>query len=404
MSVPEANVVPKDSEELDKSKTTEGLALSREPWKLDRIIRLSRAAMTRSAPVLAIIIVLSGVLLVMHNWNRWDGAATYQRTDNATIKANLASLDAKVSGYVSIVAIKDFQEVHKGDLLVEIDDREYVAAVDQAKAAVLSAEASLANLSNQEELQKATIQQAEASLQSVIARYDQAKRDSDRQNELIKTGFTSKQNYENATMNLQTAASNKEAANATLLAARRQLDVLHGQRASLEANVASAKAQLELAEIKLKDTRIVAPFDGIVGERKIQVGDYVTAGKQVSSLVSLPSIYVIANFKETQLTHIEVGQPVSVEIDTFPGETLRGRVESIAPASGSEFALLPADNATGNFTKVVQRIPVRIDFEPGQKLLSQLRPGMSVTPEIDTRGQFVASYNANSSTETADVR
>jgi membrane fusion protein (multidrug efflux system) len=266
---------------------------------------------------------------------------------------------------------------------MEIDPAEYEAAVAQAEAGVAAVQAALDNLENQIALQHAVVEQAAAQRLSAIARERQMRQEEARQAELVRGGLAgTAQRLERATADHDTANATVTASAATVEAQRRQIDVLEGQRRQLRANLAAARATLTSANLRLGYTRIIAPFDGVVGERQVQEAGHVNVGTNLIAVVPLPDVYVTANYKETQLTRVAPGQRVDVAIDMFPGEVLRARVARLSPASGSTFALLPPDNATGNFTKVVQRIPVRIEFEPGQPLVERLRPGMSVVTSI----------------------
>jgi membrane fusion protein, multidrug efflux system len=350
-----------------------------------------RAALARAAiPVLILAVVGAFVALAILQWDRWLGAATVQVTDNATVRTEMTRLSSRVSGAVERVAVQDFQAVRAGDLLVQVDARDYQAAVAQAEASVAGARAALDNLANQLALQQATIEQADAQRAAAEAHRLNARQELERQQALLQSTFGTRQKLQAAVADEAAAASAVQAAAATAQAQRRQADVLGGTRQQRAAELQAAEANLEAARLRLGYTRIVAPFDGVVSERQVQPGDYVTAGSSLIAVLPLPDVYVVANYKETQLTRVAVGQPVSVTVDTFPGQVLSGRVQRLSPGTGAQFALLPPDNATGNFTKVVQRIPVRIALDPGQPLLPRLRPGMSVTARIDTSGDAPA--------------
>ncbi|HEY9214426.1 MAG TPA: HlyD family secretion protein [Ancylobacter sp.] len=333
-------------------------------------------------PLVAIALALVLVLYASGRWEAWRGAAAIQTTDNATVRAEMTRLSARVAGNVRDVHVQDYQPVRAGDLLVQIDPADYEAQVAQAQASAGAARATLDNLANQKELQRATIAQAEAQRLSSVAKELQTRQEQERQRALMATSAGTRQKLEQATAEHDSATANLAASEATIRAQLRQLDVLDGQEAQLEANVQAAQAALAAARLKLAYTRIVAPFDGVVGERQVQPGDYVNVGSNLIAVIPLPNVYVTANYKETQLTRVAPGQAADVTVDTFPGEVLHGHVARISPASGSTFALLPPDNASGNFTKVVQRISVRIEFEPDQPLLARLRPGMSVVASI----------------------
>ncbi|ADH89968.1 secretion protein HlyD family protein [Ancylobacter novellus DSM 506] len=338
-------------------------------------------------PCLSISVVAVFIAVATGQWDRWIGNATVQVTNDATIRAELSGLSARVSGNVVAIPVQDYQPVRAGELLLQIDPSDYQVAVDQAEAGVAGATATLRNLDNQIALQQATIAQAEAQLASAQAKALQATQEQQRQQELLQSTFGTRQRLEQADAELASNRAAVQAAEAGVRAQQAQLDVLTGTRPQREADLRVTEAALAGAKLRLGYTHIVAPFDGVVGQRQVQLGDYVTTGGNLISVVPLPQVYVIANYKETQLTHVEAGQPVEVTVDTFPDEVLKGRVERISPASGSQFALLPPDNATGNFTKVVQRIPVRVALDPGQPLLDHLRPGMSVVTRIDTSAE-----------------
>lgn len=336
------------------------------------------------APAVAVIAALSCVALATLRWDDWIARTPVQSTDDAYVRAQITLLSSRVAAAVKTVAVDDFQRVKAGDLLLEIDPADYLAQVAQAEASVSAAKAGLDNLANQIELQQAMIMQADAQIISVAALETQAEQEEERQGALVKTQSGTLQKFQQATATYDKAKADHKASAAFAAAQRRQLIVLEGTRAQRTAELRAAEATRDAAKLRLSYTRVSAPFDGVVSERKVQAGDYVNIGSNLISVVPLPNVYVIANYKETQLRRVLPGQKVEVTADTFKGETLHGRVERVSPASGSQFALLPPDNATGNFTKVVQRIPVRIQFERGQPLLEKLRPGMSVTTRIHT--------------------
>jgi membrane fusion protein (multidrug efflux system) len=336
-------------------------------------------------PFFAVIVALAFVALATQRFDEWVGNAVIQTTNDAYVRSELTRLASRVSGEVLTVAVTDFQRVKAGDLLIQIDPADYQAQVAQSEAAVAAAQAVLDNLANQVELQYATIAQAEASRLSAEALQVEAKQEQDRQQSLTQTESGTRQRFEQAVAGFAKAQADVRASRAVIAAQQHQLEVLQGSRKQRAADVEAAKATLASAKLKLGYTRITAPFDGVVGERQVQPGDYVNIGTNLINVVPLPKVYVIANYKETQLTHVAPGQPVEITVDSFPRERLRGKVERIAPATGAQVALLPPDNATGNFTKVVQRIPVRIQLDDNQPLLTRLVPGMSVVTSIDTK-------------------
>src|SRR3981189_1098958 len=345
----------------------------------------SRSTLARLAiPLFAVLVALAFIALATLRWDAWVGHATIQTTNDAYVRAELTRLSSRVAGEVLTVAAKDFQRVKAGDLLVQTDPADYQAQVAQAEAGVAGAQAALDNLSNQVELQYATIAQAEATQVSAAAQEVEARQEQERQQSLTQTEAGTRQKLEQATAGYARAQADVRASRALVAAQRHQLEVLSGTKLQRAADLQGAKAALAAARLRLGYTKIVAPFDGVVGERQVQPGDYVNIGSSLINVVPLPNVYVIANYKETQLTRVKPGQPVDVTVDSFPSERLHGRVERIAPASGSQFALLPPDNRTRKFTKVVQRIPVRIRLDKDQPLLERLLPGMSVVTRIHT--------------------
>ena len=332
--------------------------------------------------IFAILLALGFVALATIRWNAWVGAAATQVTDDAYVRSDLTHLSSRIAGEVLVVAVNDYQHVKAGDLLVQVDPADYQAQVAQAEAGVGAAHAALDNLANQVELQYATIAQGEAERASAEAHALEAKQEQDRQEALLQTSSGTRQRVEQTVADYARAQADVKASRAVIAEERHQLEVLAGTKKQRAADLQSAIATLTAARLRLGYTRIVAPFDGVVGEREVQPNDYVNVGTNLISVVPLPHVYVIANYQETQLTRVTPGQLVDISIDTFPDERLTGHVERIAPASGSQFALLPPDNATGNFTKVVQRIPVRIQLDKDQSLLGRLRPGMSVVTKI----------------------
>ena len=333
-----------------------------------------------------IFIIALGVLIVITTrWTLWEGNAEWQSTDDAYLQADLTPIAAKVAGYVRALPVQDFERVHAGDLLAQIVDDDYRATVAQLEAGVASAAAQIQALKAQRELQDANVQAARATIDATIANVEQNTRDVARQQRLLKTGSSSTEAEEKLqTLRAQLAAQlAQNRAQAT--AAARQLAVLTAQQAQAEASMVAQTASLEIARINLGYTRILAPQDGVIGQRQIKPGQYVGVGGQITTLTPLPHVWVIANYKETQLTHMAVGEQAEISVDTFPGHRLRGHVLAFAPGAGSQFALLPPDNATGNFTKVVQRIAVKIVIDDADGLLDRLRPGMSVVARVDTR-------------------
>lgn len=345
------------------------------------------------APWLACAVAVGAVLYTVSNWNEWTSSRAMQSTQNAFVKSEPAVLSARVGGYITGLPVADYQTVKAGEIIAEIESDDYAIGVRAAKASLAEAQALLDNLGNEESEQRATIEKAGASLRASDAHLRQSQQNFDRLSQLVTKGAVPRKSFDDAKADLASAKASREAAAAALTFARRQLDTLAGQRARRIADRDAAAAKLDSAKLELSYTKIVAPFDGTLGRRSVQIGSLVTSGTQIVTIVPLARPYVIANYKETQLRNVRAGQPVEVAIDAFPGQSFQGRVEQIAPMSGNESSLLPTDNATGNFTKVVQRIPVRIELRPGQADLGLLRPGMSAEVRIDTLGAKVTAYS-----------
>ena len=335
--------------------------------------------------ILVFVVAIGILIVVSTNWTRWEGGAGWQSTNDAYLQADLTPISAKVAGYVRELPIQDFERVHKGQLLAQLVDDDYRAAVAQASAGVATAQAQEQALKAQHELQLANVEAARAVVASTDASFEQNGRDLARQGRLLETGSSSTEAGEKlATAHAQLDAQLKQN-RAQALAAERQLAVLEAQLAQSEAAVAAQRAALDAATINLGYTTIRATQDGVIGQRQVKPGQLVGVGSQITTLTPLPNVWVIANYKETQLTHMAVGQKAQITVDTFPGHTLRGHVLAFAPASGAEFALLPPDNATGNFTKVVQRIAVKIVIDDADGLADRLVPGMSVEARVNAR-------------------
>lgn len=335
--------------------------------------------------VLAVALAIFLAWYVAGHWDRWTGAARYETTDDAFISGDVTPLAAKVSGYVKSVAVNDFQTVKKGDLIVEIDPSDYNAALMQTQASVSAAQANLTNLANQKDVQKALIRQAEATIEANQADLVRYNLEATRQSDLLKSSVAgTPQGVEQANANAKKSAAQVQLSKAQLDQQKAILASLDIEQQQLEAQVRAAKAQAALAQNNVTYTRILSPVNGLVGQRLVRPGQFVNVGTQVIAVISLPGIWVIANYKETQMTNIRLGQPARIHVDAFPDLQLTGHVDSWAPGTGSTFALLPPDNATGNFTKVVQRVPVKIVLDPNPALGTLVRPGMSVEATIDT--------------------
>jgi len=310
-----------------------------------------------------------------------------ESTDDAYVNADSTIVAPKVAGYIGALMVDDNQTVKAGQLLARIDDRDLRTALDDAFANVAEATAAIAHLDAQITAQASLIRQADASVTAASATLSLSQRNDVRGQKMANIGFGSLEQADSASTHAKQDRANLERLQAAALTSRQQVDILAAQRQLASAQLARAKAAQHQAELNLSYAGIVAPIDGTVAARTVRVGQYVQAGTQLMALVPLQRVYVVANFKETQLTRVEPGQSARIRVDTFPEHDLVGRVDTIAPASGMEFSLLPPDNATGNFTKIVQRIPVKIVFPLDRTLAGRVRPGMSVEASIDTKAQ-----------------
>jgi len=312
-----------------------------------------------------------------------------ETTDDAYVKADSTIIAPKVSGYIAEVLVSDNEPVKAGQTLARIDDRDFRAALQQAQADVAASDAVVKNLNVQIELQEPLIQQQAAEVDAIDASLKFAQQERARYDELMKTGAGTIQRAQQTDAALRAQTAQLQQGKAGLIAANKKIEVLATQRAQAVAQLGHARAVEQQAALNLSYTEITAPVGGTVGARTLRVGQYVQAGTQLMAVVPLDAVYVVANFKETQLTHVRNGQPVELRVDSFHSTRLKGHVDSLSPASGLEFALLPPDNATGNFTKIVQRVPVKIVLDD-HGLNGLLRPGMSAVPTVDTKSAIVA--------------
>ena len=364
-----------------------------------------------ATPTLVVLLAVALVVAVTRNWNAWEGGKIEQVTDDAYVRGDLTPLSTKVAGIVREVKVSDFQQVHKGDLIAELEDNDYLAQVAQANAAVEAAKAAIENNRRQRELQDARISralagidQANAQIAAAVAGQEavdadvvRTQKERKRQEALLETSSSTPQKVEQVVADERRFAAQLASRDAdleqakTLLrsnelaaeAERRTKAVLESQELQLIADLHAKEAALTLTQVNLGYTRISAPGDGSVGEKQVRPGQLVSPGTQVITFVSNVK-WVQANYRETQLTNVKVGDPGEIRIDEYPGKVFPGKVIEIAPASGSQFALLPPDNATGNYTKVVQRIPVKIAFDDSN-LVAGLRPGLSVIATVRTK-------------------
>ncbi|MBR0751891.1 HlyD family secretion protein [Bradyrhizobium jicamae] len=354
-------------------------------------LRPSRKSIQRAA--LALAVALGVAAAGDFGYSYLTTGRYLESTDDAYVKADSTIIAPKVSGYIARVLVGDNEPVKAGQVLARIDDRDFRAALGQAKADVDASEAAVRNLDAQIALQQPIIEQGTADVTAADANQKFAQEEQSRYDGLMKTGSGTVQRAQQTDAALRAASAQLQHAKFGLLAAQRKVDVLTTQRAQAVAQADRAHAVLQQAELNLSYTQVTAPVDGTVGARSLRVGQYVQAGTQLMAVVPLDQVYVVANFKETQLTHVRNGQPVELTVDGFHGTKLKGHVDSLSPASGLEFALLPPDNATGNFTKIVQRVPVKIVLDD-HRLKGLLRPGMSAEPVVDTKATVLAEREA----------
>lgn len=341
-------------------------------------------ALRSPATIIALAVGLIGVLLVLYAWQLPPFQSSVQTTENAYIRGQVTIISPQLSGYVTKVAVQDYQMVKEGDVLLQLDDRIYVQKLKQAEATLASARASLANSEQNRLSAEAKIASSEASVASAQAALHTAEANFNRISPLRKSGVMTQSEADQSESALAQASAAVHQAEAALEVSRQELQTVIVNRQSLEAAVQSAEAAVHLAEIDLQNTRVTAPQAGKLGEVGVRLGQYVSAGTQLTSLVPEKK-WVVANFKETQLSGMKIGQPVSFTVDALHNAQLTGHVQEFSPATGSEFSVLKTDNATGNFTKVAQRLPVRILIDPDQPQTVNLAPGMSVVVRIDTQ-------------------
>ncbi|MGB4468679.1 MAG: HlyD family secretion protein [Azovibrio sp.] len=353
----------------------------------------SAPAPTRSTPklihpspratLLALLIAAAGVLLILWAWKLPPFRTAIAVTDNAYVRGQVTVLAPQVSGYVKSVEVRDFDHVRKGQVLLSIDERIYKDKVAEARARLDNARAQLANADQTEAQNRANLGARKANLVAVQAELRRARADLARVEELAAKGSVSLRERDQVRATAELAQANVQKAEADIHIGEEAIKSTQVARAGLKAEVDAAEAQLGLAQIDLDNTVIRAPTDGQISEASVRLGQYVTAGSQLMFIVP-EQMWVVANYKETQTAHMQIGQPVTFAVDALEGAVIHGHVEQIAPATGSEFSVIKPDNATGNFTKVVQRLPVRIAIDPGQPLAARLRPGMSVEARVDT--------------------
>lgn len=326
--------------------------------------------------------LLGGIGFGAVQW--WRSQQGHQSTDNAYVHGDVTTLSPKVSGHVVELAVEDNQAVKAGQVLLRIDPRDYQAKVDEAAAAVAAAEAAIVGTEKRLLAQQDVIQEATAGVHTWQAELGLAQRELGRTSSLVKEDFASRQRLDSHQAGVSKARAGLEQATAKLESARSQVAVLEADRVRQQAQLAEARAKLDLARINLDNTVVKAPVDGVIGNRGVRLGQMVNPGAHLLSVVPLETVWIDANFKETQIADMRPGQPVTIRVDAYPGQTLTGTVASFSPASGAQFSLLPPENASGNFTKIVQRVPVRIALSPDNPLAGQLRPGLSVVVDVRT--------------------
>ena len=357
---------------------------------------------TRSRWSLKQLLIAGGALLFVaaaagYGNYYWTIGRFLVSTDDAYVQAHSVLISPKVSGYISEVPVDDNQAVKAGQVIARIDPRDYDTALDQARANVAAAQASIETLNQQIAQQRLVVEQDRQQVASDQAALVYSQQDYQRYTILAKDGYGSVQRAQQAQADIREKDAMQQHDIAVVAAAEKQIGVFEAQLAQANATLAQQQAMEHQAQLNLSYTAITAPVDGTVGVRTLRVGEYVQAGTQLMAVVPLQAVYIVANYKETQLTNVRPGQPATIDVDTFPGAKIHGHVDSLAPASGQEFALLPPDNATGNFTKIVQRIPLKIVVDEDDPLVGKLRPGMSVEPTIDTKPATSAPSLASAS-------
>jgi membrane fusion protein (multidrug efflux system) len=354
-----------------------------EPTNSEASTISSRRPLVRGAAIAGLVLALGGATYYGHYW--WTAGRYLVSTDDAYVGAKSATLSPKVSGYIRDIAVTDNARVAQGDVIAHIDDGDYKLAVQTARDQIAVQQAAIERLGQQVTAQEAVVDQTKAQLASAKASATRADLELKRQQDLAGRQVSSKQSLEQAQATYDQAVASVQAADAAIESATANVGVLKAQQEEARRTLKQYETSLAKAERDLSFTVLRAPFDGVIGNRAVQVGDYVQPTQRLASLVPLDAVYIDANFKETQLSQLIPGQPVAIAIDAFPDRKLEGRVASVAPASGSVFSLLPPDNATGNFTKIVQRLPVRILVPSAVAEQSLLRPGMSVVVSVNTK-------------------
>jgi membrane fusion protein (multidrug efflux system) len=350
---------------------------------------------SRKKPVILAVMLAALGFGGYEGYQWWTNGRFMVSTDDAYVQADITILSAKVSGYVASVAVSNNQMVKAGDLIAKIDDGDYRLALQSAKDKLATEQSAIVRIGRQIEAARASVAQADAQIDAAQAQAERAEGDYSRQLQLSRSDFTSRAALETAKAARDQAAANVKSAQAALAAAKANVDVLGAQQNEAERSAAEQKTAVEKAERDLSFTEIRAPIDGVIGNKAVEVGTYIQPGARMAALVPLSSVHIDANFKETQLASLKPGQQVRIEVDAFPDADIVGTVESVSPASGAVFSLLPPENATGNFTKIVQRVPVRVAVNPDVVQQGILRPGLSVMVDVDTRTQGQSTKTAN---------
>lgn len=335
--------------------------------------------------ILRVVALCFVIAASIFGWRWYADGRFMESTDDAYVEGDITNMTPKVAGHVVEVVVDDNQRVKAGDVLIRIDDGDYRAKAAEAAAVLAARKATLLQLDDKVAVQQAVMAQAGAGISAAKADLTRSRQDLERTRSLVKEDFVSRQRFDTQTAEAAKAAAGLQGSNAQATAAKRQLAVLEADRDVAEAQVAQAQAQLDLAQADLAATIIRAPVDGVIGNRVARLGHYVRPGQHLLSVVPVDEVWIDANFKETQLNRLRPGQTVTVVIDAFPGQPLTGTVTGFSPATGSKFSLLPPENATGNFTKIVQRVPVRITIPHDGPLAGRLVPGLSVVVKVDTR-------------------
>jgi membrane fusion protein (multidrug efflux system) len=338
---------------------------------------------SRSAIKWAVIVTAVAAALYVVHW--WAAGRYRESTDDAYVSGDVTVIAPKVSGYITQVPVRDNQYVHAGDLLVQVDARDYRATLAKAVGAVNAQTANLANLEATAALQQSVIARARAEIDAAEAEAVRSRDDDQRYKALVARSSVSVESAQRASATYKEAAANSLKAKADLQAAERQLDVIATEKQQVAAALEQAQAERDIAQLNVGYTELRTPIDGYIGNRRARIGMFAAAGMQLLAVVPAHGLWIDANFKEDQLARMRPGQPVAIRADVIPGRVFHGHLDSLAPATGAQFSILPPENATGNFTKIVQRVPVRVYLDDADSQLGQLRPGLSVTAEVDTQ-------------------